>query len=651
MRPRALLAAVLALAACLPQPARGEDPAMMGIGVDGVEDWSRLYLFADAMKQSRGWGSPRTPWDLAAPIDANGWPTGDAGVVVLAAAQGIPGNGIAGTYHLSYTGRATAASLDASATVRNAVYNAATNASTADLVVNVGARGITLSFTGTTGGVRDVRLMRPGYTNETFTREAYDLLRPYNTLRFMTYAYTNGRWTPTTGNMVREWADRTPASYATMNKFFNGVVSGGAWEYAIQLANDLDKDLWVNVPDQATDDYVRQFATLLRNTVEPDRRIYVEWSNEMWNGNYAQTGRNQAAAIAEVNAGGSRLNYDGSTNQGYWAWRRIGKRTVEISDIFRSVFGDAAMMTRVRPVVCSQFAQPETIRQPLEFIAAVYGPPKRYLYAVAGAPYFGLAPADSARTDLTVDQIFALLPPRIEGNRQNAVTWTVWARYYGLRQMTYEGGEHLVGAPSLQAKIDANRDVRMGQLIEQDLRNWYQAGGDQYEFFTAASGYSQYGMFGIVEDMYHLDTVKTRALGRVLAAGRPAVTAGFAVPATMNAADATLRDWYGFIGNDPAGGTFLGSGRNGAWANYLVRVPETGDYRITVRVGSDVATGQVEALADAVSVATVAVPNTGGLTRWQDLSAGTVRLSAGLHVIRVRFAVIGFNVKSVTLAR
>ncbi len=651
MKPQTLLAAVLVLTACLPQRARGEDPAMMGIGVDGVEDWSRLYLFADAMKQSRGWGSPRTPWDLAAPLDANGWPTADAGVVVLAGAQGIPGNGFGGTYRLSFTGRATVGRLDGSLTIQNPQYVAATNTSTADVVVTAGAPGIMLSFTGTTGGVRNVRLIRPGYTTETFTREALDLLRPYNTLRFMTYVYTNGRWTPTTGNMVREWADRTPATYATMNKMLNGIVSGGAWEYAIQLANDLDKDVWVNVPDQATDAYVRQFATLLKNTLEADRKIYVEWSNEMWNGNYAQTGRNQAAAIAEVNAGTSRLAYDGSTNQGYWAWRRVGMRTAQISDIFRSVFGDAAMMTRVRPVLCGQFSQPESIRQPLEFLESVYGAPKRYLFAIAGAPYFGLRPEDSLRTDLTVDQIFALLPPRIEGNRQFAITWSVWARYYGLRQMSYEGGEHLVGTASLQAKIDANRDARMGTMIEQALRNWFQSGGDQYEFFTAASGYSQYGMFGIVEDVFHLDTVKTRALARVMAAGRPAVTAGFAVPSTMNAADATLRDWNGYIANDPAGGNFIGSNRAGAWVNFLVRVPETADYRITARVGAAGTAGQLEVLADATSVATVAVPNTGGLTRWQDLSVGTGRLSAGLHVIRVRFAAVGFNVKSITLAR
>ena len=31
---------------------------------------------------------------------------------------------------------------------------------------------------------------------------------------------------------------------------------GGSWEYLIQLANVSGKDLWLNIPIGATDDYV-----------------------------------------------------------------------------------------------------------------------------------------------------------------------------------------------------------------------------------------------------------------------------------------------------------------------------------------------------------------------------------------------------------
>lgn len=633
------------LAAAMSLFAQGTDPLpMLGMNVDTTDDWSRMYMFADAMKQSRGWGCPTTPWDLAAPIDSNGWPTADAGVVVLS--NGVH---IAGTYHLSFTGTATVAKLDRCGTVQNQAYDAATNTTCADLVVDSTATGIMLSFTATRGGVRNVKLMRPGYTNEVFTRDYLALMAPYACLRLNSYPGTNGGWTSTRGLMVSNWSDRTLPTYATQNRKFQGVTAGASWDHAIELANLLDKDLWVCVPDLATDDYVRQFATLLRDTLEPDRKIYVEWSNEVWNMTFAQACRNKDAAVAEVNAGGSNLNFDGSTNQGVWALRRVGRRIVQISGIFRSVFGDAAMMTRVRPVLAMLSASPVTVQLPLEYIDRFYGAPCRSLYGIAEAPYFTLSPGASARTDLTVDQIFADLPTGLARCRSNMLVWTAFAKYYRLRHLAYEGGPNIVGATSLAAKIAANRDPRMGSLIEQHLHSFYEQGGDQFEFFSGVGAYGQFSMCGITEDVTVRDTFKIQALARVLAAGRPAVTAGCLVPATMNASATVLRDWCAFVGTDPAGGTFLGSNTAGCSASYLIRVPSTGNWRITVRVGSATTTGRLDVLADSALVQCVSVPNTGSNQTWRDVSAGSVRLEAGLHVIRIRFAVTGFAIKSLTV--
>jgi hypothetical protein len=61
--------------------------------------------------------------------------------------------------------------------------------------------------------------------------------------------------------------------------FGNGV----ALEYMIALANELDADPWFNMPYQADDGFVRAFATLVRDQLEPGRTAYIEWSNETWN--------------------------------------------------------------------------------------------------------------------------------------------------------------------------------------------------------------------------------------------------------------------------------------------------------------------------------------------------------------------------------
>ena len=124
---------------------------------------------------------------------------------------------------------------------------------------------------------------------------------------------------------------------------------GAAWEYMVELANETGKDLWINVPERATDDYVNKLALLCKygsdginpytgpqaNPAWPplnsNLKLYVEFSNEVWNtaGSFEQSQDNHNSAIAEVHAGGSPLNFDTDTNDWNWAWRRVAKRIVE----------------------------------------------------------------------------------------------------------------------------------------------------------------------------------------------------------------------------------------------------------------------------------------------------------------------------------
>jgi hypothetical protein len=91
-------------------------------------------------------------------------------------------------------------------------------------------------------------------------------------------------------------------------------------------------------------------------TLDPQRKIYVEYSNERWNFGACDGGRNYDSAVAEVGRGGSPLNFGGETNTWYWGWRQTAKRGKEISEILRSVFGDDDMMTRVRPLLMTQLS-------------------------------------------------------------------------------------------------------------------------------------------------------------------------------------------------------------------------------------------------------------------------------------------------------
>ena len=56
----------------------------------------------------------------------------------------------------------------------------------------------------------------------------------------------------------------------------------------IDLCNRLQVDPWFCIPHLADDDYVRQFATMVRERLDPKLKVYVEHSNEVWNGQFAQ---------------------------------------------------------------------------------------------------------------------------------------------------------------------------------------------------------------------------------------------------------------------------------------------------------------------------------------------------------------------------
>ena len=605
----------------------GGSAVRLGVNLELVSDWSRSLMFADAMKSARHWGSPSTPWDETAATDADGWPAGDAGVVIMVS---IPSSD--GTYKLSFVGQANVQPVASSGVqVAGLTYDAASNTSRADVVIDKTASQLMLSFTGTQGGVKDVKLMRPGHSaGETFTRRFLARLQPFQVLRFMDYSSTNQ-------TTEVNWSDRTLPTAATQQRRLKDAIAGSAWEYAIELANLTRKDPWINVPDQATDDYVMNLAKLFKDKLSPDRKLYVEWSNEVWNDQFPQTQRNSAATNAEVAAGVSNLNSDGETNPHYLPWRRTARRAKEVSDIFRSVFGDAAMMTRVRPVLASHVARPIVLTQGLEFIERTYGLPSKFFYAAAGTTYFNIL--NDTRTTLTVDQIFAELPVQLKVGLQEQTTFTAVCQYYKLKNVAYEGGPHLYGEASLDAKVAANRDPRMKDMILQNYKNWFSAGGDLNVYFNLASPWDKYGSWGLTDNLEQ-DTPKNAAIAEVLETPRPPVTIGSPVPARLASDDMILSE-----GVDKPGDGSLGFTGPASSASFLVRVAAAKAYSVGAHLKSDAA-AKVKLLIDSDLITTWTLKARGETPA----RPATVRLDEGLHVIRIGDEQGSFRLMSVSVA-
>ncbi|OQW97570.1 MAG: hypothetical protein BWK73_54115, partial [Thiothrix lacustris] len=199
--------------------------------------------------------------------------------------------------------------------------------------------------------LRNLRLIREAdeatYQNNTFNPEFLARIQPFQALRFMDWQNTNG-------NEQEHWADRRKATAATYATY--GKVIGAPVEVMVQLANATRKPAWFNMPHKADDDYLRQFAGLVRDTLDPTLPIYVEYSNEVWNTQFSQHAwiREQANTLWP---GGTDSDYTKVIN-----W--YGKRSAEMCDIWKDTFG--AQSSRVKCVLGAQAANAWTASTALD---------------------------------------------------------------------------------------------------------------------------------------------------------------------------------------------------------------------------------------------------------------------------------------------
>ena len=530
-----MLSRWLVVASCVAALSAQTYRGRIGGEVESPVEGSRGRGFVDLGRGFRPWAPVSGSGTV--PLDSNGWPLGDAQTVLFdirpVPAWAPPIDDPAqfqpdwsGAYHVTFNGQAELKSFDVSAfTVTNVWYDATLNTTTADLVVAPGTGLVAVSFTNTkrtpasapNTGITNLRVIRPGYpadTTQPFTREYLRSVAPFGLLRFMGFASTNDSNPAFTDpdNHVH-WANRHVPSDATQQDI--GRQYGVAWEYAILLANLTGKDMWINIPVAADDDYVAKLAALLHDTLRPDLNIYIEHSNEVWNPLFSQHSYNQAAAQAEVAAGGSKLNADGATGADVWAGRRHAQRLIQIANIFGGEFGAGAINTRIRMVYAWWTIYPDQYTQVLEWVRRTYGAPSQYFYGVAQTHYFNDSHAASTAG---VRDVLAAMRADSDGGAVYTRAFRSLADTYGLKLLVYEGGPDNGGGSTVNManRIPANRDPGMKDLIVHDvLDNYFALGGDMYNYFTISSAYSRYGCWGATEDSANLNTVKFEAINQL----------------------------------------------------------------------------------------------------------------------------------------
>jgi hypothetical protein len=460
----------------------------LGINLDMVNDWSTEWPFTDLFRASRRWIPQRegAPWGQGGTLAL----TADNYVASLESGQFATtivftdpaGHQPGGEYVLLYEGSGELR-FDANSGVT--VLTSSPGRISVRLAPATPAF-ISLRRTDPSNPIRNIHFVAASneatFRARPFNEDFLRVLRPFGVIRFM-------NWQATNYEPPFEWSRRSLPSYATW---------AGPWgvpvETMVALANEVGADAWFNIPHNATDDYVRQFATMVRDQLSPRQRVYVEYSNELWNGIFPQSRY----------AGDQGMALGLSADRFQAALRFQSQRSLEIFAIWRSAFG--ADSARVLSVLASQAGNAWTAEQLLGWRSA-----REHTDALAIAPYFGgrfggrdgsaeAAMSETALLDALAQEIETTTRGMLESNARVAAT-------YGVKLTAYEGGQHLVSADVLSQYQDAvtrlftgvNRHPRMGELYRRYFELWYESGGDLFDAFVAVASWGRYGSWGALE--------------------------------------------------------------------------------------------------------------------------------------------------------
>ena len=336
--------------------------------------------------------------------------------------------------------------------------------------------------------VRDVRYFWPGTeasaASQPFNLEFLRRLAPFSTLRFMDWGAINH------SPLVR-WADRPLPGDAVYTS-----ERGVPVERMIDLANTLQAEPWFCIPHQADDDYVRQFAMLVKTRLDPRRVVWIEYSNEVWNGSFGQ------ARYAVAKARELGLPTPAGFGSSWYA-----ERTRQIVAIVDAVFGRAER-TRWRAVAAGQAVW-------TQFGSDVLGwkDTAARVDAYAIAPYFHAAAANdlaklAATLTLTPEAVVEQMLANIRGDVKAQVADNAkLAARYKLPLLAYEAGASDSSSAFPAERHDAltalfsaaHRLPRMREVYREYVDTWVAGSGGLLNQYNDIGRWSKWGLWGVLE--------------------------------------------------------------------------------------------------------------------------------------------------------
>lgn len=452
-----------------------------------------------------------SPWLTKGNVayDANGWPAnlngGQAGTRFL---SNLPAAVIPeGTYTVLYDGEGDIQYMnDATLVERKPGVDSINIAAGSDGILNA---SLLITRSNPQNYVRNIRILPPGgiCASNPFQRVAsaaacgdyqsfvehsgsiifnpdfLNFMKDFRAIRFMNMSGV-------TRSTERSWADRNQLSKATWGG--KEGSRGAPLEIQVELANRLNADPWFTLPHAADDEFVRQYASYVKQHLNSNLKPHIEYSNEAWNTIFTQ-----ANYMIDM---GMKLGLDSNAQRA--GNRYYSQRAVEIFKIWEDVYGGSQRLVRI--------LSGWTVNDKLSETILTHKDAYKHVDALAIGPYVFGGHAE-VHTVASVDQAFDLINnPVYRHSMEKELGYVrmqkAIADKYGIRLIAYEAGQGLADFKTTTDEempnpmlFAANRDPRMRDVYARLLNGWKAEGGTLFMHYTAPRTFTKHGPWGTKE--------------------------------------------------------------------------------------------------------------------------------------------------------
>jgi hypothetical protein len=318
------------------------------------------------------------------------------------------------------------------------------------------------------------------YSQAPFHPLFLEKLSKFRTIRFMPWTYDKG---------ISDWSTR-----ATTTTF--GAALGVSYEYQIQLCNMLKTNCWLTVPYLADDSFVTQMATLVKETLRKDVRVYVEYSNEAW-GNFFDGGKHCEMMGLKLN-----LSRDATEARNFY----YARRSKEIITIWKSVF-TSAEDSRIVLVLGSFVLMPVISTRVLAF-EDVWRSHANVLLAISGYISCG-SPAASFVANANMSTLFEMCDADLVNVQKLLEKHLAVAQVFNVSIGMHESGSGMSElevimsgreTPGATEKyIAMNRDPRMYDVYMKYYRMYNSLNMTENNHYAYVERPSKYGSWSLME--------------------------------------------------------------------------------------------------------------------------------------------------------